>query len=303
MPPARNGWGGGTTRLGGTVTRVAGRDEIVAFGGDGLLQADAYPDALPVGLQVTGADEVRRIATGVSASLELFRRAADAGAQMLIVHHGLFWDSEPRRVRARERARLQSLFDADLSLVAYHLALDAQPGRGQQRAPVPAARPGRTSRSSEPPAPVPSGSSPPRRATDHARRAGRAGAPRGVAGVRWCSPTGRRRSPGWRSSQAAPRPVSSRPQPTPAPTASSPASRGSRRWPRRARPGIHFIAAGHYATEVFGVRVLGDLIAGRFGVEHVFIDRRNPILSAANRIPRDGLRTASAVIQLQCGHG
>src|SRR6478672_2597329 len=104
--------------------RVAQRDEIVAFA-DGLLQADAYPDALPVGLQVAGAERVTRIATGVSASLELFRRAADAGAQMLIVHHGLFWKGESRRVGRRERQRLKCLFDADLSLVAYHLALDA----------------------------------------------------------------------------------------------------------------------------------------------------------------------------------
>jgi len=41
--------------------------------------------------------------------------------------------------------------------------------------------------------------------------------------------------------------------------------------------GIHFVAAGHYATEVFGVRALGDLLARRFGVEHVFIDVPNPI--------------------------
>jgi len=109
--------------------RVAQRDEIVAFA-DGLLQADAYPDALPVGLQVAGAERVTRIATGVSASLELFRRAADAGAQMLIVHHGLFWKSDPRRIGPRERDRLKALFDADLSLVAYHLALDAHPEIG-----------------------------------------------------------------------------------------------------------------------------------------------------------------------------
>ena len=103
--PQRVGWW--DHPFGRYGTRVAGRDEIVAFAG-GLLQADAYPDALPVGLQVTGADEVTRIATGVSASLELFRRAADAGAQMLIVHHGLFWNSDPRRIGARERARLRA---------------------------------------------------------------------------------------------------------------------------------------------------------------------------------------------------
>ena len=71
-----------------------------------------------------------RVATGVSSSLELFRRAGEAGAQMLIVHHGLFWKRDPRRIGPRQKERLRSLFDNDLSLVAYHLALDAHPEVG-----------------------------------------------------------------------------------------------------------------------------------------------------------------------------
>ncbi len=59
---------------------------------------------------------------------------------MLIVHHGLFWDRDPRRVGPRMKARLQSLFTHDLSLVAYHLALDAHPHRRQQRDHLLAAR-------------------------------------------------------------------------------------------------------------------------------------------------------------------
>jgi putative NIF3 family GTP cyclohydrolase 1 type 2 len=66
---------------------VANRDEILAFASE-LLDLDAYPDYGPMGLQVAGAQEVGRIACGVSASLEVFERAAKAGAQMLIVHHG-----------------------------------------------------------------------------------------------------------------------------------------------------------------------------------------------------------------------
>src|SRR4051812_29122278 len=85
---------------------------------------------LPVGLQVVGAPEVRKVASGVSASLELFEAAAAAGAQMLIVHHGLFWNRASRRVGPRERRRLECLFRSDLSLVAYHLALDAHPEIG-----------------------------------------------------------------------------------------------------------------------------------------------------------------------------
>ena len=74
---------------------MADRDQIVRFLNE-LLEIDAYPDGLPVGLQVPGAAEVRRVATGVSASLELFTRAAAEGADLLIVHHGLFFGSGPR---------------------------------------------------------------------------------------------------------------------------------------------------------------------------------------------------------------
>jgi dinuclear metal center YbgI/SA1388 family protein len=253
--------------------RVAGRDEIVAFA-DGLLQADAYPDALPVGLQVAGAEDVTRIATGVSASLELFRRAADAGAQMLIVHHGLFWKSDPRRIGPRERERLKALFDSGLSLVAYHLALDAHPDVGNNallcrllglddleefgrvhdrtigfigRAEPPISLDELVSRVRREVAPDPlvfaDGPEAIARVAIISGAAAQELDAAADAGAD-CFITGEPREPAMASAREA---------------------------------GIHFIAAGHYATEVFGVRVLGDLIAGRFGVEHVFIDLPNPI--------------------------
>jgi dinuclear metal center YbgI/SA1388 family protein len=103
---------------------VAHRDEIVRFA-DELLEVHRFPEYGRPGLQVQGADEVTKVACGVSASLELFERAAAAGAQLLLVHHGLFWRNEPLWVDRRMRRRLQALFAADLSLAAYHLALDA----------------------------------------------------------------------------------------------------------------------------------------------------------------------------------
>ncbi len=108
---------------------MASRDEIVAFAVE-LLDVGSYPDYGPVGLQVEGADEVERLVCGVSASRELFERAAAAGAQMVLVHHGLFWERETRVVGAVLRERLRALFDADVTLVAYHLALDAHPELG-----------------------------------------------------------------------------------------------------------------------------------------------------------------------------
>ena len=108
---------------------MARRDEIVAFANE-LLDVDAWPDYGPMGMQVVGADEVRKIACGVSASLELFERASDADAQLLVVHHGLFLHKRPTIVDLRLRHRLEALFDSDLTLLAYHLALDAHPEVG-----------------------------------------------------------------------------------------------------------------------------------------------------------------------------
>jgi dinuclear metal center YbgI/SA1388 family protein len=108
---------------------VAPRDEIVGYANE-LLEVEKWPEFGPPGLQVAGAAEVSRIVSGVSASLELFERAAALEAQLVLVHHGLFWRNEPLVVDRRLRGRLEALFRADLSLVAYHLALDAHPEVG-----------------------------------------------------------------------------------------------------------------------------------------------------------------------------
>jgi dinuclear metal center YbgI/SA1388 family protein len=108
---------------------VAPRDEIIGYANE-LLETHRFPEYGPPGLQVVGADEVTKIACGVSASKELFERAAAAGAQLVIVHHGIFWRNEPVWIDRRQRGRLEALFAADLSLAAYHLALDAHPEIG-----------------------------------------------------------------------------------------------------------------------------------------------------------------------------
>jgi len=108
---------------------MARRDEILDYAAE-LLDLGAFADYGPQGMQVVGAEEVTKIVCGVSSSLELFERAGAAGAQLVIVHHGLFWDREPRIVDRRMRGRLEALFAADLTLAAYHLALDAHPEVG-----------------------------------------------------------------------------------------------------------------------------------------------------------------------------
>ena len=108
---------------------MAARDEIIAFL-DELLDSPAFDDYGPNGLQVVGAAEVSTVVTGVSAHLELFERAAEEGAQMVLCHHGILWNKQPLVVDAQRRARLEALFAADMSLAAYHLPLDAHPEVG-----------------------------------------------------------------------------------------------------------------------------------------------------------------------------
>jgi dinuclear metal center YbgI/SA1388 family protein len=98
------------------------RDDLVAYL-DEYLQVAAIEDRSNNGLQVEGGQEVSRVAFAVDASLAAFEGATTAEAQMLVVHHGLFW-SEPILVTGIHRRRLGQLFDAGLSLYAAHLPLD-----------------------------------------------------------------------------------------------------------------------------------------------------------------------------------
>ena len=119
---------------------MADRDEIIDFLDD-LLDAGAFEDYGPNGLQVPGAREVAKVVTGVSAQLELFERAARAGAQLVLCHHGLFWDFRPAGDHARPRAPAgRSLFEHDISLAALPPAARRPPRGGQQRADLRGAR-------------------------------------------------------------------------------------------------------------------------------------------------------------------
>ena len=103
---------------------MARRDEIVTYA-NALLDVERWPEFAPPGLQVIGADDVTLLLCGVSSSRELFEHAASVEADMVLVHHGLFWRNEPLVVDGRLRGRLEALFRANVSLLAYHLALDA----------------------------------------------------------------------------------------------------------------------------------------------------------------------------------
>ena len=97
---------------------------------DQLLDAERFRDYCPNGLQVEGCGEVRRVVAGVTASQALVDAAIARGADTLLVHHGWFWRGEDGRVTGFRKARLQALLQHDINLIAYHLPLDAHPELG-----------------------------------------------------------------------------------------------------------------------------------------------------------------------------
>ena len=100
------------------------RNELATYL-DGLLECGRFRDYCPNGLQVEGRAEVRRIVCGVTASQALLEAALAADADAVLVHHGWFWRGEDGRVTGIRRARLKTLLENDISLLAYHLPLDA----------------------------------------------------------------------------------------------------------------------------------------------------------------------------------
>ena len=247
---------------------MASRDEILGFAAE-YLELDAYPDYGPMGLQVLGADDVTKIACGVSASRDLFAAAGEAGAQLLLVHHGLFWDKESRVVDRLLAGRLQVLFDYGLTLAGYHLALDAHPeignnallaaelgvqtdrrftlwGYGGNLA-APTAMSDFSALVQEKldrmPLVFSYGPEEIRRVAILTGGAARYVEQAAAEGYH-CFVTGEADEPTKHAAKEA---------------------------------GIHFVAGGHYATETLGVRALAAKLADEFGLQWEFIDLPNPV--------------------------
>lgn len=94
---------------------------------DDYLSIDRFRDYCPNGLQVEGSQKVIKIASAVTASLAIVEKAIEWGADCLIVHHGYFWKNERAQIVGMKKRRLQAMLAADMSLLAYHLPLDAHP--------------------------------------------------------------------------------------------------------------------------------------------------------------------------------
>lgn len=242
---------------------------------DELLDAHAFDDYAPNGLQVAGGRDVAVVATGVSAQLELFEQAVAAGAQLLLVHHGLFWDGDARVVDGPLKRRLQLLLDHDVALAAYHLPLDAHPEHGNNA--LLAAAIGAAKR-------APFADHHGRAIGVHARFAQdgvepselrrRVAAATGREPLHFACGPDRVRSIGIVSGAGSGYLGDAIDAGLDAFVTGEPTERVMA---QAREAGIHFLAAGHYATETFGVRRLGELLADRFGVDHVFLDIPNPI--------------------------
>ncbi len=104
-------------------------NELVNYTGQ-LLQVERFSDYCPNGLQVEGRTEVSKIVSGVTASMALLEAAHKVGADTVLVHHGYFWRNEDACITGIKRARLKFLLEHNINLLAYHLPLDAQPEYG-----------------------------------------------------------------------------------------------------------------------------------------------------------------------------
>jgi len=247
------------------------RDELARYL-DKLLDASRFRDYCPNGLQVEGRSEVRRIVSGVTASLQFVEAAIASGADALLVHHGYFWRGEDARLVGLRRQRLARLLTNDLNLYAYHLPLDAHPELGNNAqlglrlGLIETSRVGEQNLIS-----VGRGTVATTSLSDFSHHVetqlGRppllVGEPhRQLRGIAWCTGAAQE-------------------------FFEQVLSLGvdvyltgeiSEQQVHLAREsGVAFLACGHHATERFGVRALGERIAVDLGLEHQFIDIPNPV--------------------------
>lgn len=97
---------------------------------DGKLSPEMFRDYCPNGLQIEGKSEINKIVSGVTASQALIDEAIAQKADLILVHHGFFWKGEDECIKGMKRKRIKALLDHDISLIAYHLPLDAHPELG-----------------------------------------------------------------------------------------------------------------------------------------------------------------------------
>ena len=240
---------------------------------DDLLRPGKFRDYCPNGLQVEGREQIRRVVTGVTACQALLDAALVEEADAVLVHHGYFWKNEDPRVRGMKRQRLHTLLRHDLNLFAYHLPLDAHPDLGNNT--QLARRLGLTvtgwlgddDSSLGLVGRLPDPMSAAEFATLVEDVLGRETLHIGEAEdeietIAWCTGAAQ----GF-IDQAQAAGVDA--------YLSGEISEPTVHFARET--GIHYFAAGHHATERYGVQAVGEWLARQFDIEHIFIDIDNPV--------------------------
>ncbi len=238
------------------------------------LQPEKFRDYCPNGLQVEGKPEVLRIATGVTASEALLDQAIAWKADAIFVHHGYFWKNERDEVVGMKRRRLKKLLTHDISLLGYHLPLDAHPTMGnnatlakllglKETGPMDPTEAYPIGNIGELDAPVSLAE-----LGDRVNKAlGRdplliSAGDHQIKTVAWCTGGAQ----GFIGNAVA------------AGVDAYISGEISENTVHTAREeGVHYIAAGHHATERGGAQAVGEWLKERFGIEHKFFDVDNPV--------------------------
>jgi len=248
------------------------RDQLIAAC-DAELRAARFKDYTLNGLQVAGRERVAKVMSGVSACQALVDQAVAWGADLLLVHHGYFWKNEPVAITGMKRRRLATLLANDINLLAYHLPLDAHVslGNNAQLAQRLGFRVSGCADGELGEGLVWLGA--PMSAMDTQAMG------RHLAGVLAREPTvisghaGEIRRVAWCSGGA----QDMLAQAAEAGADAFISGEISERTTHMAREmGISYFAAGHHATERYGVQALGEWLASEQGVEHRFVDIDNP---------------------------
>lgn len=249
------------------------RTELLAYV-DALLATSRFQDYCPNGLQVEGKQQINNIVTGVTASQALLDAAVANEADAILVHHGYFWRGEAAPVIGVKYQRLKTLLEHDINLLAYHLPLDAHTEFGNN---VQLAKlldieiDGRISGTGDPAIGLCGCLKSPMPLDEFAdyidSKLDRkpmvvAGHDRVINTIGWCTGAAQ----GY-IQQAAELGLDA--------FISGEASEQTTHLAREL--GIHYISAGHHATERYGVKALGEHLAAQFGLQHIFIDIDNPV--------------------------
>ncbi|CAG9215395.1 radiation resistance protein YbgI [Paraburkholderia tropica] len=236
-----------------------------------LLETGRFKDYCPNGLQVEGRRRVQKIATGVTASLAFLEAALEWGADAVLVHHGYFWKNEAPQITGRKYRRLKTLLAHDLNLFAFHLPLDCHPefGNNAQLGAklgwISEQRFGEQDLGWMATLPMPITLA--HFSAQVEQTLGRAPLVLGdpdwqLRRVAWCTGAAQSLFDSAIDAGADVFLTGEISEPT---------------FHTSAESGVAFLAAGHHATERFGVQAVGAHLAETFDIDHLFIDIDNPV--------------------------